>query len=38
MFATGYAQALYWFGVVVCLIGAGFTWYFYARPGAEMPG
>ena len=37
MFATGYTQALYWLGVVVSLIGAAMCWYFYARPGAEMP-
>ncbi len=37
MFATGFMLALFWFGVVVCLIGAGLTWHFYARPGAEMP-
>ena len=37
MFATGYTVALYWLGVVVSLIGAAMCWYFYARPGAEMP-
>jgi len=37
MFATGNAQLLYWLGFVTCLIGAGITWYFYARPGAEKP-
>lgn len=37
MFATGLPQLMYWIGVVTCLIGAGVTWWFYARPGAEKP-
>jgi len=37
MFATGNTQLLYWLGTFTCVIGAGITWWFYARPGAEKP-
>ena len=37
MFATGNVQQLYWVGVAVCLVGAALTWWYYARPNAEMP-
>jgi NNP family nitrate/nitrite transporter-like MFS transporter len=37
MFATGFMVQLFWLGVIVSVVGAGLTWYFYARPGAEMP-
>lgn len=37
MFASFNAAYLFWFGAFVCVIGAGITWYYYARPGAEKP-